>query len=77
MHFTFCNNNNNNSPARITVREATEQKLNILLEWPSKETVLSAGTVVVAHMSAEGVRTKASFQVLAVPRDGYNIVMHL
>ena len=25
---------NNNPPARITAREATEQKLNILLEWP-------------------------------------------
>ena len=34
MHFTFCNNNNNNPPASITAREATEQKLNILLEWP-------------------------------------------
>ena len=30
MHFTFCNNNNY-LPARITAREATEQKL---LEWP-------------------------------------------
>ena len=30
MHFTFCNNNNY-PPARITAREATEQKL---LEWP-------------------------------------------
>ena len=34
MHFTFCINDNNNPPARITAREATEQKLNILLEWP-------------------------------------------
>ena len=43
-----------------------------------KESVLSAGTVVVAHKSTEGVRTKASFQALAVPRDGYiNTVMHL
>ena len=32
MRYTFCNNN---PPARITVREATEQKLNILLEWPN------------------------------------------
>ena len=31
----FCNNNNNNPPVRITVQEATEQKLNILLEWPN------------------------------------------
>ena len=29
----FCNNNNNNPPAHIAVREVTEQKLNILLEW--------------------------------------------
>ena len=33
MHCMFCNNNNN-LPAHITVREVTEQKLNILLEWP-------------------------------------------
>jgi len=26
---------NNNPPARITAREATDQKLNILLEWPN------------------------------------------
>ena len=26
--------NNNNLPTRITAREATEQKLNILSEWP-------------------------------------------
>ena len=38
MHFTFCNNN---LPARITVREATEQKLNILLEWPNIIVTLS------------------------------------
>ena len=31
--FTF---RNNNPPARITAREATEQKLNILLEWPNR-----------------------------------------
>ena len=42
-----------------------------------KESVLSTGTVVVAHKSAEGVRTKASFQALAVSWDGYNTVMHL
>ena len=34
MQFTFRNNNNNNPPAHITAWEATEQKLNILLEWP-------------------------------------------
>ena len=31
MYFTFCNNN---PPARVTALEATEQKLNILFEWP-------------------------------------------
>ena len=33
MHYTFCNNN---PLARITVREVTEHKLNILLEWPNE-----------------------------------------
>ena len=41
-----------------------------------KETILSTVTVVVAHKSA-GVRTKLSFQVLAVPQDGYNIFVIL
>ena len=35
MLFTY---NNNYPPARIAVGEATEQKLNILLEWPNRAT---------------------------------------
>ena len=38
MHFTFWNNN---PPTRITAREATEQKLNILLEWPYEVGVIT------------------------------------
>ena len=36
-----------------------------------KETVLSAGTVVIAHKSAEGVQTEPLFQALEVPWDVY------
>ena len=42
MHFLYVNSTSNalhvlynNPPVRITFREATEQKINILLEWPN------------------------------------------
>ena len=50
MHFLNVNSTsnalrvlyNNNPPARITVREVTEQKLNILLEWPKPSRLVFA-----------------------------------
>ena len=59
IHFTFGNNNNNPS-ARITAREATEQKLNILFEWPYYSTSGILVQVKVRHSSASTTYTQST-----------------